>query len=93
VKSVQWLGYDLDDPGFESRHQQHILLSPKFPEQVMGTKQLYIKWVPEALPPVVKWPQRDADQSRSSSAGTEKEFSYTVRAPPPYMSSWRVYGL
>jgi hypothetical protein len=67
---AQWLalGYRLDDQGFESRQGMGIFLFTTASRPALGPTQLFIEWVPGALSLGVKWPGREADHSRPSSA-------------------------
>jgi len=76
MQSVQRQGYRVNDSEFESRHDQHIFC-PKRPDQILGPMQFPIKWISEALRPVVKWTGREAVQSRSSTTEIKNDYSYS----------------
>ena len=47
---VQWLGYGMDDPGFESRQQNRFFFSPKYPEQLWYPFNLPFNWYHNFFP-------------------------------------------
>jgi hypothetical protein len=73
----------MDDPGFESRQRQGVLLFFKASRLAVGLTQPLIQWVPLFLSPAVQRPGPQVYHSPSSSAKVENEWSYL------YMYSWR----
>jgi hypothetical protein len=52
----------------------------------LGSTQPPIQWVPEALSPGVKRPEREADHSPSVSAEVKKMYLYTSTHPYTFMA-------
>jgi hypothetical protein len=65
-------------PGFDSRQVQDIFLCSTASRPALGPTQPRIQWVPGALSPEVKRPEREAYHSPPSSAEVKK-----VGAIPP----------
>jgi len=69
-------------PKLDSR--QGFFLSATAYRPALGPTQP-MEWIPVALYPEVKWPEREADHSPQPSAEVKKAWSYTFT---PCKSSW-----
>jgi len=73
---VQWLGYGLDDPGFESRQRLEFFSSPDSPNWLQNPPSLQFSGHDgPSLGP--KWPALDVDHIPASSAEVTNKWSYT----------------
>jgi hypothetical protein len=82
-------GYGLDDRGVGVRVPvgSIIFSSPRRPDRFWGPPaQSPIQWVPEALSPGVKQPEREADYSPPTSAEVKKARIYTSTPPYAFMA-------
>jgi hypothetical protein len=78
--SLEFLGYGLNDLGFEFGQEEEVSLSPKRPQLFSGP-QRPIKWVPGALFPGIKWPESETDHSPQSKAEVKNVWVYTSTHP------------
>ena len=77
--SVQWPGYGLDDPGFESRQKQEIFSFPKRSDRLWDPPSPLLLGTRD-LSSGVKQPGREDKHSLPSSAKVKNEWSYTSSA-------------
>jgi hypothetical protein len=75
------LGYELDDPEFDSREGPGIFIFITVSRPALGPIQPPIQWLSGALSPGVKRLGREADHSPPSSAEVKNAWSYTSIPP------------
>jgi len=66
---------------FPARTIMGIFLFATTFRPAQGPTQPPIQWVPEALTPEVKWPEREADHLHPSSAQVKNAWTYSSTPP------------
>jgi hypothetical protein len=79
-------GYGLDDRGVGVRVPVGSRIFSKSSRPTLGSMQPPIQWVPRALSPGLKRPEREADHSTPASAEVKKMWIYTSTPPYAFMA-------
>jgi hypothetical protein len=80
IQSVHWVGYRLDNPGFEFWQGQTVCLFSQKSTMAVGPTQSVIPWAPEFFP-WLKWLGHKVDDSPPSSAEVKNEWICTSALP------------
>jgi hypothetical protein len=70
-------GWTAEESGFDSQHEQDILIFSTASRSAVVPIKLPIQWIPGAVASGVKTSEREADHSPSSSAEVKNSFGYT----------------